>query len=309
MIRTRLEQYITETGCTQAYVAKGIGVSDAMISTYRKGKYTGDVEGVERSITAWLDREADKQSERKGKLTLTYLPTLSPAKLAREIANITAMDGEIGVLTGAPGTGKTSSMRAYTSENPSTVMIEVTQTYNKRVLLQEMADKLNLKYGEKLSDSHLHEAEVAICDKLRGSGRLVIIDEAEYLSVTLLELIRRIYDHTEDENGNKCGILLVGLPRLRANLVGKRGEYAQIHSRVGLYKELKALDVAGVRQIVESATGTGKNAQKYYASTNGNIRRLSKLLARVNRVATLNGINVADVDEELISGAVSTLIL
>lgn len=45
-----------------------------------------------------------------------------------------------------------------------------------------------------------------IVDKLKSSGRLIIIDEAEHLPYKSLELVRRIYDKAN------VGILLVGMP-------------------------------------------------------------------------------------------------
>ena len=55
-----------------------------------------------------------------------------------------------------------------------------------------------------------------IIDKLKSSGRLIIVDEAEHLPYTSLELLRRIYDKAE------VGILLVGMPRLMKNLKGDK---------------------------------------------------------------------------------------
>jgi DNA transposition AAA+ family ATPase len=73
-----------------------------------------------------------------------------------------------------------------------------------------------------------------IIDKLKSSGRLNIIDEAEPLPYKSLELLRRIYDKAQ------VGILLVGMPRLIMNLKGEKRQYAQLYSRVGIATRLNS---------------------------------------------------------------------
>ena len=57
-----------------------------------------------------------------------------------------------------------------------------------------------------------------IVKKLKGSGRMIIIDEAEHLPYKALELLRRVHDKAG------MGVLLVGLPRLIHKIMEGRGE-------------------------------------------------------------------------------------
>ncbi|MEV9348723.1 ATPase, partial [Klebsiella pneumoniae] len=72
-----------------------------------------------------------------------------------------------------------------------------------------------------------------------------LIDEAENLPYRALEVIRRIHDKAG------VGVVLAGMPRLIINLKGKRGEYAQLYSRVGFALDLQEkLPQADLQQIL-----------------------------------------------------------
>lgn len=74
----------------------------------------------------------------------------------------------------------------------------------------------------------LNDLFESVSDRLRDSGRLIVVDEAENLPLRALEIIRRLHDETG------CGLVLSGMPRLVANLRGKHGELVQLYSRVSV---------------------------------------------------------------------------
>jgi DNA transposition AAA+ family ATPase len=127
-----------------------------------------------------------------------------------------------------------------------------------------------------------------VVDRLKNSGRLLLIDEAEHLPYRALELLRRVYDKAG------VGILLVGMPRLIFNLRGKRGEYAQLYSRVGFHRELEPLDVTDTEAIVRiMAPGVNGVFKTYHEVSGGNTRLLCKLIRRSQRVAELNAVGIS----------------
>ena len=89
---------------------------------------------------------------------------------------------------------------------------------------------------------------IDIVNKLKNSGRLIIVDEAENLPYRALELLRRIYDKA------KVGILLVGLPKLLTNLKGNKGQYKQLYSRVGVLAELLPIPGNDILEITSRVT-------------------------------------------------------
>ncbi|EAZ1917991.1 ATPase, partial [Salmonella enterica] len=92
-----------------------------------------------------------------------------------------------------------------------------------RTLLEELCRQLGVKVR-----GNIHELIDACVRELRDSGRLLMVDEAELLPYRALEVLRRLHDKAG------IGIVLAGMPRLLINLKGRRGEFAQLYSRVAL---------------------------------------------------------------------------
>ena len=140
-----------------------------------------------------------------------------------------------------------------------------------------------------------------IVDKLKSSGRLIIIDEAEHLPYKSLELVRRIYDKAN------VGILLVGMPRLITNLKGEKRQYAQLFSRVGMYAKLEVLNDDDKQAIISSLLPNYKPIYPILSAfCAGNTRVLTKLLVRAIRIAELNEV---EVDEEVIKASVKQILV
>ena len=73
-----------------------------------------------------------------------------------------------------------------------------------------------------------------IVQRLQGTKGLLIIDEAQHLSLLALESLRSIHDATA------CGLVLMGNESVYANLSGRRSaEFAQLFSRVGMVLKLE----------------------------------------------------------------------
>jgi DNA transposition AAA+ family ATPase len=140
-----------------------------------------------------------------------------------------------------------------------------------------------------------------IIDKLKASGRLIIIDEAEHLPYKSLELLRRIYDKAQ------VGILLVGMPRLIMNLKGEKRQYAQLYSRVGIATRLNSLGDEDKKAIISSILPNYKSVfstlSDYCA---GNTRVLTKLLVRAVRIAEINNM---EVNEDVLQASISQIIM
>ena len=118
---------------------------------------------------------------------------------------------------------------------------------------------------------------------------VLIIDEAELLAYKSLEIIRRIHDMA------KIGVVLAGMPRLRANLRGKKGESKQLYSRIGFVGDLSdRLPEQDIGLLSQATIGTDAFNAKLYKACHGNARRLNKLLRGVNRLSKLNNRPIDD---------------
>ena len=184
----------------------------------------------------------------------------------------------------------------YNIEHSDVILIEADLGYTPKVLFSEIHKKLGFD-----GVGSIHSMLLDIIGRLKYSGRLIIVDEAEYLPYKALELLRRIY------NKAKVGVLLVGMPKLLKNLKGDRGQYTQLYSRVGIVKELAPLTKEDGLEIISSVTPNAKSIYPQISTYCGsNTRVLTKLLVRALRIAK---INETELDEDVLNQSLTQLLL
>ena len=276
-----LQMHMSETGMSQAALARALDKSTSVVSQYLNGKYAGDVAALERDIGAWLVRQADRR--RAQAVRLPFVTTATVKKIGDVIGLARGSDdgdgASINVVYGAAGLGKTEALRAYAKSHGDVLLIEVDPGYTGKVFLQVLATRLGLQ-----SRGNVHDLIDSVVSRLRSSQQLLLIDEAEMLPLNALEIIRRIHDHAG------VGVVLAGMPRLITNLRGARGELAQLFSRVGFAVNLgNRLPEDDIRTISSAVLAGGEPViSAVVEHARGNGRRLDKLLRGVSRVAQLN---------------------
>lgn len=275
MKNQELRTLMDSKGYQQKQVAQLLGVSVATVSLYLKGEYNGNVSDIDRKVDELIERDKAKVVE--AKYNAAFVPTLA-ARRGMEVMAFAHVEGEINVIYGSAGLGKTQMLKEYARRNSSAVLIEVDPSCTPKVLLRKIAEAVGANargVNNELLDS--------IVSKLKGSERLLMIDEAELLSTRSLEFIRRIHDLTG------VGVVLAGMPRLLINLKGKNNELAQLYSRVGFACDLgNALIEEDLGLLAESALGTSEFNAPLIKACNGNARRLSKLMRGVVRSSEIN---------------------
>lgn len=268
-----LKQHIEATTLSQSQVAAQLGKSPATINQYLQGKYKGDVESIDKAVVELVERQKSKSTD----LSNAFIETPMAIRTMQSCMFAHVMN-DLQLVIGEAGLGKTVALKEYAARNSNVVMLEVDPTFSSKVLLAEICNALGVTAGR-----NNHAMMTAVIEKLKGSDRLLIIDEAELLTLNSLEILRRIHDKAE------VGIVLAGMPRLRANLRGARGQYKQIYSRVGNVHDLKMrLPAEDIAMFCESALGTAEFNETLNKVSQGNARRLNKLLRGINRMAVLN---------------------
>lgn len=279
MKNQELKALMSRKGYQQKQVAQLLGVSVAVVSLYLKGDYNGNVAEIDRKVDELIERDKAKVVE--AKYNAEFVPTLA-ARKGMDIMRFAHAEGEINVIFGAAGLGKTQMLKQYAKENSSAVLIETDPSCNPKVLLRKIAEAVGA--NARGVNNELLEGIVA---KLKGSERLLMIDEAELLSTRSLEFIRRIHDLAG------VGIILAGMPRLLVNLKGKNNELAQLYSRVGFACDLgNALSDEDLALLASSALGTDEFNAPLIKACKGNARRLSKLIRGVVRSSEINEVPI-----------------
>ena len=138
---------------------------------------------------------------------------------------------------------------------------------------------------------------------------MVIIDEAERLATSALELLRDIFDRTG------MGVILIGMPGMEKRL----SRYPQLYSRVGFahhYRPLHGDELSFVltrhwRRLglaLDDADFTDAQAVASIARiTGGNFRLLHRLFVQIGRILKINGLSA--ITDDVVAAARSTLVI
>ncbi|EBP5354431.1 AAA family ATPase, partial [Salmonella enterica subsp. enterica serovar Oslo] len=215
-----------------------------------------------------------------------HFVTTDMAAKGLEVLAYAHQECEICVLYGAAGLGKTMLLGEYAARNKDALFIEADPGYTARTLLEELCRLLGVKVR-----GNIHELIDACVRELRGSGRLLMVDEAELLPYRALEVLRRLHDKAG------IGVVLAGMPRLLINLKGRRGEFAQLYSRVALALNLgDVLSRDDFNQIAVDMMPEASEASigdALYTRSLGNARRLFKLARGVYRICDISQVPVS----------------
>lgn len=293
--REKLKAFIDDTGQAASAVARAIGIAPSTLSQYLAGTYKGNVARIDEAVESFLQRQAEKQ--RQPRRRVPFVET-TPVRKVFEVARICHMEGCIGVVYGDAGLGKTTAVKEYAAANSGVILIEADLGYTAKVLFEELHRALGMD-----GRGTIHAMMTDVVAKLRGTERLIIVDEAEHLPYRALELLRRVHDKAD------VGILLCGMPRLVSNLRGKRGEYAQLYSRVTVAGRLESLTLADTERVVKSMVpdAGARLVRAYHEHSYANARVLARnLLPMSLRVAEINGI---DVDDDVVRETAKMLIV
>ena len=200
-------------------------------------------------------------------------------------------------ITGGIGTGKTTLCRAlldHLDENTKSALI-----FSSFISDMEILETINHEFGIEMEPGaetkkdYLDALNQFLLDNFSNGGNaLLLIDEAQNLSHTVLEQIRML-SNLETEKDKLIQIVLVGQSELKGVLAAP--SLRQLNERITVRYDLKPLDPADLRAYVSHrlsvAGGSGnlnftKGAfRRLYDHTRGNPRRINAVCDRALLIA------------------------
>ena len=152
-------------------------------------------------------------------------------------------NGGFVLLTGEVGTGKTTVCRFLLQEMPEEVDVAfiLNPALTEIELLATICDEFNIEYQQdKISLKLLFDALTSWMMKnlLQGRSAVVLIDEAQHLSFSVLEQLR-LLTNIESDNKKPLQVILIGQTELQQKL--KQTELRQLAQRITARYHLLAL--------------------------------------------------------------------
>ncbi len=292
MIRERLAAYIGNCGRTKAAIAKDIGISAAALTSYLNGKYGAkDLSAIEDKLATFLSKQETRE-QLPPPLEIGFIPTEASGNIFN-VADYCRLKRRIGVVVGEAGVGKTTAISEYAKEHSDAIVVYAHRSMTLKGLFKTIARRIGADDRGLTSD---------IFDRIteRLGDRLLIIDEAEHMSIPMLDELRRLND---TEYGGS-GLLLVGLPRFVELVRSRQHDYAYLRNRINQSITVTNMGLDDTKAIVSKAFPDYANSaicKHFFKYSGGNPRRLTKLIEAVYTVATVNAIS--DIDELLIESA------
>ena len=211
-----LKKYMEENGRKQVEVAAELGVSGGLVSSFLAGTY--------KTPHAIIPKVQELAKIHEKKAVTPKEPDFVETSVSRTVTNAIAyahLRGTVAVVYGDAGVGKTFAVREYMKRNSLAEQLGVRERGDRKITREIVA-------------------------KLRNSGRVLVIDEAQHLTVRALNHLRCV----SDESG--IGIALVGNEEIYSKLRGSgKADFAQLFSRVGMRKQVltNSLTAEDIRNI------------------------------------------------------------
>ncbi len=243
-LQAKVAEYKVKNKVSQNSLAKMLDLSPTALSQYSNSTYPGDVEVVEKKIAEFLSAQEARATQAEeaahiGK-KLDYVPT-TISEDVKEAIRFAQLNRGMCLLHGDAGIGKTKGAINFTKENPhSTVYIKVSPvSANTTGVICLIAKKLgitNLRGRRQLMEQ--------VCERLSGTNKVVIVDEAQFLTTQAIDALRVISDGDESIENSGNGIVLIGNSKILQKIKGNADAgYAQIFTRVQLQRRYSTTQV------------------------------------------------------------------
>lgn len=223
-----VKNYMDSAGKKQAQIAVELGISSGQMSLFMSGNYKAPHTTIEK-----IENLASLSKQRK---VAPESPAYRETEISRRVQQAirySHLMGNITVAYGDSGVGKTMAFRNYIENNTLAIGITISPSHSSIAGVNDLITE-QLGIREKVARRQTRE----IVEKLKDSGRVIVVDEAQMLTTSAINHLRCI----SDESG--VGICFIGNDRIHQLISeSETSDYAQLYSRRGMKQELRVKDI------------------------------------------------------------------
>lgn len=246
--RAWLEEYKRDNGLSWADIASRLGprFNKSTLSLWTAGKYNAPGEWIAEGVFRFRQTLASQAALRsKGPEVPGFFETETSAHLIYRLG--WAQRGRMVVCALAAGLGKTIAAKHYQACNTNVFRVAMKPSTSGLFNMQHAVLKKAL--GVSGASGSTERLSSMIMDRVENlTNPLLIVDEAQHLTVKAIEEIRSWHDETG------LGIALLGNESVQQKLDGGRRspEYAQIFSRLSLHLNRSLPLAADVEAVLDA---------------------------------------------------------
>lgn len=235
-----IKTWMAERNYKQAALARLARISPASLSQILGGTYATPPGVLLVKIASAMKHADDTAAD------VVAAVETSVFRLAQTAFQMARRYRNFAVVSAYVGTGKTFAAKFYQRTTPNTYLVEATPTMTVQSLIKLLARTVAGYEGKGSIDDKFR----SIVDSLRNTDSLLIVDEADTLTPSVLHTLRRLRDLAN------IGIVLCGTEQLTGLIRPERGQFDQIRSRTGFWPEtIKTITKDDATALVQAAFG------------------------------------------------------
>jgi len=165
--------------------SKLLRVAGSTLSQLHNCSYPGRVPGIQERMQRHMRRERMRESAPSAP---PYATTSVTEEVIRAI-NIAHTERVIVLLLGPTGVGKTMGIHRYCQAEPETILVTAGIGCSPWAITRELAGRLGQSW-----QGSVYNMRLQIADDLRGTRRLVIVDEIDYVKEPVVQVLRQIQE-------------------------------------------------------------------------------------------------------------------
>ena len=278
-LRERLRIEAETQALSMAAVARLAGVGESTLSAFNAGNYSGNNARVADKVTVWLnDQDARARSRSVSAPPIPFTRTRTTEAFLGALEH--AQTGpDMAVLVGGAGVGKTTAANRYQETHSNVFMITAEPSLSSSyAVLDYLGDVLGV------AEVAAQKRSRAISTRLRGTQGLLIVDEAQHLSIGAIDQLRAIHDRAQ------IGMALLGNEEVwsRIDGGGRKAQFAQLFSRVGMRvitPRPTPLDIEAILDAAEVLDRDQRGLLRVIAGKPGALRAMVKTLNLARKAA------------------------